>query len=108
MLMGVARGMQAMEEASPPILHRDLKPSNVFIDAGNQARVADMGLARQWTIEVRPAPGLMSKSLPDSKTLLGVAGNCSRTHSDVHSTARYSTVGKLHRISGWRLLVRTD
>ena len=51
MLMGVARGMQAMEEASPPILHRDLKPSNIFIDAGNQARVADMGLARQWTIE---------------------------------------------------------
>ena len=52
MLMGVARGMQAMEESNPPILHRDLKPSNVFIDAGNQARVADMGLARQWTIEV--------------------------------------------------------
>ena len=51
MLMGVAQGMQAMEEASPPILHRDLKPSNIFIDAGNQARVADMGLARQWTIE---------------------------------------------------------
>ncbi|KAK9866152.1 hypothetical protein WJX84_009131, partial [Apatococcus fuscideae] len=54
MLMGVARGMQAMEESNPPILHRDLKPSNVFIDAGNQARVADMGLARQWTIEAAP------------------------------------------------------
>lgn len=34
MALGVARGMQALEEAQPPILHRDLKPSNVFIDAG--------------------------------------------------------------------------
>ncbi len=34
MALGVARGMQALEKAQPPILHRDLKPSNVFIDAG--------------------------------------------------------------------------
>lgn len=34
MALGVARGMQALEEAEPPILHRDLKPSNVLIDAG--------------------------------------------------------------------------
>eukprot|EP00891_Asterochloris_glomerata_P002868 jgi/Astpho2/2868/Aster-01022 len=51
MALDVARGMQAMEEADPPIVHRDLKPSNVFIDAGGQARVADMGLARWLTAE---------------------------------------------------------
>ena len=33
MALGVARGMQALEEADPPILHRDLKPSNVLLDA---------------------------------------------------------------------------
>ena len=36
MALGVARGMQALEEAQPPILHRDLKASNVFLDAGMQ------------------------------------------------------------------------
>ena len=35
-----------MHESQPAIIHRDLKPSNVFIDANNNARVADMGLAR--------------------------------------------------------------
>ena len=33
MALGVARGMAAMEAASPPLLHRDLKPANVFIGA---------------------------------------------------------------------------
>ena len=31
MALEVARGMQALEEADPPILHRDLKPTNVFV-----------------------------------------------------------------------------
>ena len=33
MALGIARGMQALEESDPPILHRDLKPSNVLLDA---------------------------------------------------------------------------
>lgn len=54
MALGVARGMQAFEQAHPhPILHRDLKLSNVFVDAGGAARVADAGLAR-W---LRPGDG---------------------------------------------------
>jgi serine/threonine protein kinase len=33
LVLDVARGMQALEEADPPIVHRDLKPSNIFIGA---------------------------------------------------------------------------
>jgi len=46
----VARGMQALQEAEPPVMHRDLKPSNVLIDSSGAARVADMGLARRYTV----------------------------------------------------------
>lgn len=49
MALDVAKGMQALEEADPPILHRDLKPSNVFVDARGRAKVADFGLARLLT-----------------------------------------------------------
>lgn len=49
MALDVAKGMQALEEADPPVLHRDLKPSNVFVDARGRAKVADFGLARLLT-----------------------------------------------------------
>ena len=47
--LGVAQGMQALEEAQPPILHRDLKPSNILLDAGGAPRVADMVRSRKDT-----------------------------------------------------------
>ncbi len=40
----VARGVQAAHEAG--VLHRDLKPGNVLLDAEDNARVADFGLAK--------------------------------------------------------------
>ena len=102
MLMGVARGMQAMEEASPPILHRDLKPSNVFIDAGNQARVADMGLARQWTIEVHPAPG------PVPPIIRMLAWCCQTLKLETCRCTQPGTVSKPHYMARWCLLVCAD
>lgn len=47
MALGVARGMQALEEAQPPILHRDLKASNVFLDAGGHALCWSVNAAHQ-------------------------------------------------------------
>ncbi|MBL9134486.1 MAG: protein kinase [Verrucomicrobiales bacterium] len=42
--LGVADGVSAAHARG--ILHRDLKPANVLIDGGDQARVADFGLAK--------------------------------------------------------------
>lgn len=44
--LDIARGMHALEAATPQILHRDLKPSNIFMDASGCAQVSDLGLAR--------------------------------------------------------------
>ena len=74
MALGVARGMQALEAAEPPVLHRDLKPSNVLLDAAGRPRVADMGLARRLTPARCCAAPLPSVSLKGA--LCGSALTC--------------------------------
>jgi len=51
-LLGVLAGLDYLHTPDPTthkpqILHRDIKPSNIFLDADGQARLGDLGLARQ-------------------------------------------------------------
>ncbi|KAF3448233.1 hypothetical protein FNV43_RR08946 [Rhamnella rubrinervis] len=47
-----ARGLEYMHNGcKPPIVHRDLKTSNILLNEKFQAKIADFGLSRVFTIE---------------------------------------------------------
>ncbi|XP_050214216.1 serine/threonine-protein kinase-like protein At1g28390 [Mercurialis annua] len=47
----VAKAVQALHTARPPIIHRDIKSSNVLIDEKMKARLGDFGLALRGHVE---------------------------------------------------------
>ncbi|XP_059655524.1 integrin-linked protein kinase 1-like [Cornus florida] len=62
--LDIARGMNYLHECKPdPVIHCDLKPKNIFLDGGNQLKVAGFGLIR------------MSKFSPDRAKLLQPEAN---------------------------------
>ncbi|KAE8731281.1 Serine/threonine-protein kinase-like protein [Hibiscus syriacus] len=47
----VAKAVQALHSANPPVIHRDIKSSNVLIDRNWSARLGDFGLALRGHVE---------------------------------------------------------
>ncbi|KAF2291608.1 hypothetical protein GH714_026123 [Hevea brasiliensis] len=47
----IAKAVQALHFANPPVIHRDIKSSNVLIDENWNARLGDFGLALRGHVE---------------------------------------------------------
>ncbi|KAF5207446.1 Serine/threonine-protein kinase-like protein [Thalictrum thalictroides] len=47
----IARAVDALHSANPPVIHRDIKSSNVLIDGNWNARLGDFGLALRGYVE---------------------------------------------------------
>lgn len=60
----VARAVQHLHSANPPVIHRDIKSSNILIDDNFNARLSDFGLALRGHVEE-----VRAKSTPPAGTL---------------------------------------
>ncbi|XWS23955.1 hypothetical protein CRYUN_Cryun28dG0060100 [Craigia yunnanensis] len=60
----VAKAVQALHSANPPVIHRDIKSSNVLIDQIWNARLGDFGLALRGYLE-----DVLVKCTPPAGTL---------------------------------------
>eukprot|EP00735_Rhodelphis_limneticus_P013193 TRINITY_DN6751_c0_g1::TRINITY_DN6751_c0_g1_i1::g.3057::m.3057 TRINITY_DN6751_c0_g1::TRINITY_DN6751_c0_g1_i1::g.3057 ORF type:complete len:380 (-),score=98.22,sp/Q9C9U5/SIS8_ARATH/41.18/2e-70,Pkinase_Tyr/PF07714.12/8.2e-66,Pkinase/PF00069.20/2.5e-60,APH/PF01636.18/3.4e+03,APH/PF01636.18/0.0021 TRINITY_DN6751_c0_g1_i1:100-1155(-) len=47
--LDIARGVNFLHSASPPIIHRDLKSPNVLVDSNHRLKISDFGLCKLRT-----------------------------------------------------------
>jgi len=101
--LGIAKGLEYMHKASPPVIYRDLKSSNVLLGENYHAKLSDFGFAKLGPI------GDMTHV---STQVVGTYGYCAPEYlmtgqltikSDVYS---YGVV-MLELISGRRALDNT-
>ncbi|KAE8704690.1 Receptor-like serine/threonine-protein kinase [Hibiscus syriacus] len=52
-VVDIAKGLEYLHGLDPPIIHGDIKPSNVLLDQNFSAKIADFGLARLKSEEIR-------------------------------------------------------
>ncbi|XWS37735.1 hypothetical protein CRYUN_Cryun19dG0070600 [Craigia yunnanensis] len=49
----IAKGLEYLHELDPPVIHGDVKPSNILLDQYFSAKIADFGLARLKSEEIK-------------------------------------------------------
>ncbi|XVF09733.1 hypothetical protein REPUB_Repub07fG0120800 [Reevesia pubescens] len=49
----IARGLEYLHGLDPPVIHGDIKPSNILLDQYFSAKIADFGLARLKSEEIK-------------------------------------------------------
>jgi len=75
--LGVVRGLAFARERIPGFFHADLKPENVLLDAGNVAKISDLGLAQVLAPGASPGRTRRRQEFPRPGCTCG-SGRCPR------------------------------
>ncbi len=78
----IGRGLEAAHSAG--VVHRDLKPQNVLVDASQQVKIIDFGLARLAHLEGMTATGLILGT-PEYMAPEQIRGQTIDTRTDIYA-----------------------